>query len=323
MFILNMQKGKKAAFDLDSMLEQMINDDASRINFSSTDGELLFCAQIDDAYHLRNEFDFLRGPNLDANIIFTPDGIDYRCSNGIKSILNTFTIRGHDICYHFDSKYDTVVVGVNLAIVARTTHGIGKKDTLKIFMRKGVNAMFYEIISMTNPNMSSVQSSGHIPVKDLELIEHILPPIIAIPLQSIPVSTFCHKCAILSNMKCNKVRIVVYERGVKFEGIDNYDQVQSVQRFYPPKLVMIENTKENSITVDVMNNSIDNNGSEIYTIYVSMLTIKWLSKLTNISAHGDKIRMYCNTSGPLQIRGNIGFYGQYDIYLRNELNYNK
>jgi len=108
-------------------------------------------------------------------------------------------------------------------------------------------------------------------------------------------------------------------KGFKFEGIDNYGQVQSIQRFYPPKINMVENTTDNTVSVEVVNNSVDVNvGDVIQVLHINVLTVKWLSKLTNVSTHGDKVHIYCDPGEPWYISTNIGFYGEYMVYLKED-----
>jgi hypothetical protein len=309
--------------DLDALLEQMLSDVNQTTNNQSilpiSDGEMLFCCELSEGYHFRNMFEYLRGPNLDANLIFNKDGLSYSCANGKKTILNHFSVPACNITYYFNNAYESVVAGINLSIFARTTHNIGKKETFRMFMRKGVAVIFYEIVSMLSTGMST-HSSGHINVKEVEISEHRFPnPNGKVVRHSVPVGLFCHTCSILSNMKCNRVRITCYTKGFKFEGIDNYGQVQSIQRFYPPKIKMVENANEKTVSVEVVNNSLDVDvGDIVQVLHINVLTAKWLSKLTNVSTHGDKVQIYCDPEEPWYISGNIGFYGNYSVFLKED-----
>ena len=283
------------------------------------DGELLFSAQLDEAYHFRNLFEYLRVANIDANMYFTKDKIEYACSNGIETILNRFTILTVDIPYYFNSIYKDVIVGINLGTFARTTKNIGKKDAFKIFMVKGINKLFYEIITTTNSGMTT-QSTGSIDVKEVEEVPMTFPTDSdAPPIQSMPISIFCHNCSVLSNLRCNKVKISAFKNGMKFEGIDNYNQVQNVQRFYPSKMKLVDNKIDHTLGVDIFKNAADADiGELVQSVKVPMLTIKWISKLSNISPHGGRLLVYAEDNKPIKLSGMIGFYGNFEIFIKNE-----
>lgn len=282
------------------------------------DGELLFSAQIDEAYHFRNLFEYLRVVNIDGNIRFTKDSIEYECANGIRTILNRFVIRTSDIPYYFNDVYSEVLVGINIGAFARTTKNIGKKDAFKLFMVKGINKIFYEIVTTTNSGMTT-QSSGSIDVKEVDEIQINFPEFEDAPIQSMSINNFCHNCSVLANLRCTRVRIVAFKHGMKFEGIDHYDQVQNVQRFYPSKMQLIENKLDNTMSVLINKNAVDAKlGELLQTVRVPMLTIKWISKLSNISSHNDRILVHANIDKPIRLSGNIGFYGRFEIYLKNE-----
>lgn len=307
--------------DLESMMEKMISDanveNNETHNTLMDSEELMFFVHIDDAYHIRNMFDYLRGSNMDANLVFTKDGISYACTNGKETILNTFEIDASSIIYQYNTHYESVVAGINLVLFARTTHNIGKKDIFRMYMLYGQSCIHYEIASMTSIGMS-VHSKGQINVKDVDLCKVKIPKNDRPIRKTVPVNMFCHSCSTLANIKCNRVKITQYEKGFLLEGIDNYNQVQNYQAFYPCKVTLVTGSNKTT-SIEMISNAIDvPKGEEIQNIYVNTSTIKWIAKLTNVSPHGAKLRFYCDKNEPWCIGGDIGFYGKYNIYIKNE-----
>lgn len=321
-------KSQVSLVDLDDMLDEYLpSSDKGDIEphvreeggENLPDGELLFSVQFDDAYHIRNLFEYLRVISIDANLIFSKNSIECSCANGIRTILNKFVIRTSDLPYYFNDVYKDVAVGVNLGSFARTTKNIGKKDAFKMFMIMGINKVFYEIIATTNSGMMT-QSSGSIDVKVVDDMDVTFPTEFdQQPVQSIPINTFCHNCSVLANLRCTRVVITGYEHALKLEGIDNYDQIQNVQRFYPSKMHLIRSNVDDSVSVLINKNAVDADiGEQQQKVKVPMLTIKWISKLSNISPHGDRILIHAEPTKPIRLSGNIGYYGRFEIYLKNE-----
>jgi hypothetical protein len=314
-------KPVQSVIDIDAMVEDMLGDSTKILENKPLrpvcDGELLFFLQLDDAYYFRNMFDYLRGPNPDANLVFTANGLEYTCVNGKETILNHFTIAAPNITYSYNTAYESIVVGINLNIFTRTTHNIGKKESFRLFMRKGEGLMYYEILSITQMGVS-ISSSGKINIKDVPVVEHrMIEPRLELIRKTVYVNQFCHACLTLANVKCNRIRVVGYEHGFKLEGMDNYNQTAATQRFYPPKISLVENSE--ACTIELVNNSIDvDMGKEVCRLFVSVANVKWFGKLTNVSVHGDRFNISYSENEPMCVSGNMGFFAKFQIYIKDE-----
>lgn len=308
--------------EIDAILDNCMSD-VCEIEPSSKgelpDGQLLFVAQFDEGYHFRNLIDYLRMANSEANIVFTRDKITYSCANGIETILNKFTINTVDIPYYFNKVYSDVEVGVQLGNLMRNTKNIGKKDAFKIYMIAGIRKLFYEILSTGNTGMTT-QSTGTIDVKRVEGIPSAIDTTFTSePIHTTSLSSFSHNCTVLSNLKCSKVQITAYDHGLKLEGIDNYEQVQNVQRFYPSKVQLGYNKTDHAPSVTIIKNAIDADiGEKIIKIKVSMVIIKWISKLSNIAPQAARIIIHAEPNKPIRLTGSIGFCGFFEIYINND-----
>jgi hypothetical protein len=187
-------------------------------------------------------------------------------------------------------------------------------------MIKGVDKLHYEIVTSASTGLST-QSTGIIDVKKVQECEANFDTVFTEPaIQSVLVNVFSRNCTVLSGLACKNVTISTHAHGFKLEGIDNYGQAKNVQRFYPSKIRLVDNSdnsEEKSISIS--KNDIEACiGPKITKISVENAIIKWVSKLNNISPHGSKIDVYSEADKPVKLSGPIGFYGRFEIFIQQK-----
>lgn len=290
---------------------------ASMPNLNATAEDIVFAFQLDhmdDAAHFRMLFEYIQMGFIDGVLTFDANGIQYANINGIKTIGHEFSIRGADISYFYNSSMPLVRIGINLGAFAKVTKNVGKKHSLLIFHVRNECVLRYEIMSMLVGGKSS-NARGMIPIKQVDY-ENVVLPEKGNLIMSVPISTFCGNCTILSNTApIKQIRVVCNEAGFKFQAINNADEIVTTQPFYPGVLRIMQGFDCTSL--EVHKNTADAKlGRHLLTINIDRIIMKWMRKMINIPSISDRIRVYVSTSGKHVIfECNLARYGTVSTYL--------
>ena len=292
------------------------------------DSELLFSLEITIAYQFRNFMSYLRNVNKEGNFIFTPDYIKYTEVDDKKMSINDVYFDKNDLNrYIFNSK-GKVTVGVNLEEFENKTDGIGRRDGIRICLKKdkdSINQLWIYILRQNgNPTASFIT------VKNVAINEEECPIILRKePNVVTPIGNFIRIFKNIADIKSEYVVIQGYPNGIllqaylncksngTFEEIGETPIMRSDNKIQMPDLKTIEgmNTKEKK-RINIVIKPEEN----IPNVIVTSEVLKNISKISNISAPIANVKIYIEKDNPMKIVCPIGFFGQLTIYVQNNEN---
>ena len=270
--------------------------------------EYLFLISISDGYSFRNLIEYLKITNSTGNLVFRSNGISYQHSNLDGTILNQFIIRGDDLpTYKYFSEGE-INVGVSLTNLRLITKPIGRKDSIKMYMKKD-DYKGYLYLHINSPKSIDRENVSFIQPEHVENVEYIVEGYereAGDPNLSIQSQQFTKIFTTINSLKCVTCSIKVFQNGIVFEGIKSNGTSGHIERYG-------DCGNKNSY---ILKNENEDNLTFVDEINIKTNTIKALSKLGNLS-HNDSIKVYMEPELPMKIVTNIGSYGKLTIYIRN------
>jgi hypothetical protein len=195
-------------------------------------------AHFHDGYSLRNIFAFLRQTCSEVNMIFTPENIFIKEEDNSETILVDCQIRMDDLTnYHYEVYDDEgnfipmVCCGFNTSDMQKATKTVGKKDGIKMYIRREENPNIY--IDILHAGSESGDAMG---LKFVPILEREPMPYSEITYESKypnarpPISQFSKFCAEISSLKCTTINVIGFEEGVLIQGFES-NIIKNVQTF--------------------------------------------------------------------------------------------
>jgi hypothetical protein len=302
---------------------------------SPSDNVVIF-AEFSDGYTLRNMIEYLKSTNVHGNFYFTREKILYSRADANNTVLNDISILGCNLTYYiYNSNEPHIPVGVTISNLRKITKSIGKKDSVRLFMRYGDPHLYIQILSV---NAKALSRSNVNMIKP-QAIEQEIYDVDGYarseenPNCTIPVMDFCRMCAAMNSIQCSYVIIRGRPRGAIFEGIidsglmSRRDEFgickKSVGSTIPDLAPLMEDLSMDKIKVPtkipkiVPLNDVEEDEEDDVQIRVKISTIKALSKINNLSTAAGIVKLYLERDLPAKLICNIGTYGKLIIYLRN------
>jgi hypothetical protein len=307
----------------------------SSAGVSPSDNVIIF-VEFSDGYSLRNMIEYLKSTNTHGNFYFTPEKILYSRSDANNTVLNDITILGCNLTYYiYNSTEPHIPVGVTISNLRKITKSIGKKDSVRLFMRQGDPTLYIQILSVnakalsrSNVNMITPQPIEQ-EIYDVDGYTRSEET----PNCTIPVMDFCRMCAAMNSIQCSYVIIRGRPRGAIFEGIMDGRTIGRRDEFgickktagsaIPDLTPLMEDLSMDKIKVPnkipkiVPLNDVEEDDEDEVQIRVKISTIKALSKINNLSTAAGIVRLYLERDLPAKLICNIGSYGKLIIYLRD------
>jgi len=270
--------------------------------------DYLFLISISDGYSFRNLIEYLKITNSTGNLVFKNNGISYQHSNLDGTILNQFIIRADDLpTYKYYSEGE-INVGVNLTNLRLITKPIGRKDSIKMYMKKD-DEKGYLYLHINSSKGIDRENVSFIQPEHVENVEYIVEGYqreTCDPNLSIQSHQFTKIFTTINSLKCVTCSIKVYENGIAFEGIKSNGTSGHIERY----------GNCGNKNAFILRNEINDNMNYVDEINIRTNTIKAMTKLGNLS-HNDSIKIYMEKELPMKIITNIGSYGKLTIYIRN------
>jgi hypothetical protein len=267
--------------------------------------EYTFSISISDGYSFRNLIEYLKITNSTGNLIFKPNGIMYQNSNVDGTILNEFNLRAEDLpTYKFYSEGE-ITVGVNLNGLRLITKPIGRKDSIRMYMKNNDEKGYLYLHinsakSIDRENVSFIQPEY---VDNVKYIVEGYTRQVGDPNLSIQSQQFTKIFSTINSLKCVTCGVKVFESGIAFEGIKSNGTSGHIERYG-------DCGRKPDGSIDI------NDDIGVGEIGIKTNTIKAMTKLGNLS-HNDSIKLYMEKDLPLKIVTNIGSYGKLTIYIRD------
>jgi hypothetical protein len=278
---------------------------------------VLLRADISDGYTIRNLFEYLKSTNLNGNLDFSKDGIDYIQKDGSNTIVNVVKIKkAHLTHYEYNAPTPTYSVGVVLSNLRKITKNIGKKDAVRFYMLKGEPFLYIRIMPNTVKDKDATRNNtAYFKPQTINT-----PPITGLPDYTrgeddpnvtIPAVDFCKVCSNMCSMGCEVVTVRGFEKGIILDATLEGHSSGCIEHFGITK----------NVTTDGKLIGKDEKGSEQSAGNVRLKinpAIKAFSKLNNMTSAGGIIRIYMQKNKDcLKLVANIGAYGTLTVYLRN------
>lgn len=258
--------------------------------------DLIFSCTFTDGYSIRNMFEFLKGTNVEGNIVFSKDKITYTQDNSCHSILNCVYIKSSEVIYQFNSVYaNEVIVGISLADIVRVTKGISKRDAFKMYFTRRDSRVHCVVLS---GNSSHNNNISYLTPKNLSSCIYELPygPD-GNPNLSLPLTDFCRSISAFNTMKCLSVRFIGYRHGCVLDGLDASGILIKKYTF----------------------GDVPETATAIVTHTFRSSTLKPLSRVINVSPIASTLRLHFMAENPILMSLKVGVYGELLVYLRNEV----
>jgi len=266
--------------------------------------EYIFCISISDGYSFRNLIEYLKITNSTGNLVFKQNGIYYQQSNSDGTILNNFYIRAEDLpTYKYYSESD-INVGVSLTNLRLITKPIGRKDSIKMYMKNN-DEKGYLYLHINSVKSGDRENVSFIQPEHVENIDYIIEGYtrqVGDPNLSIQSQQFTKIFSTINSLKCVTCSIKVFDNGMMFEGMKSNGTSGHIERYGEC------GQRDGNFTV--------HDKKIIGEITIGSAVTKALTKLGNLS-HNDSIKLYMEEDLPLKIVTNIGSYGKLTIYIRN------
>jgi hypothetical protein len=299
--------------------------------------KILVLLEITDGYSFRNTIDYIRYSNSEGNFIFSKDKVSYKQHDGTGFIMNILTLHTYYFAkYIFNSKEDEdILAGVLLAELQSNTKNIGKKDGVRLYLKKDDPHIYIQILST---NKGSRNNISFVRTKEIEYYDYLLPDFersIKQPNANAVLNDFAKTCKNMAAIKCDYVIFQGYSKGVmmsaylegqlvgKGEKFGDCDNFPTHSGLYPDIRSVInlteipENTSTGAIAGSKKVKLLIRPNENIPTIRISSSAMTALSKTNNTSQNGI-ILMLFEDKKPARFIFPIGYYGELTVLIRDQ-----